>query len=137
MHPMLNIAVQAARNASKIIVRAVDRLDTVRVDEKGRNDFVTQVDCYSEQEIVETIRKSYPDHAILTEESGYLEGNNDEFVWVIDPLDGTTNFIHGFPQFAISIALKQRGRLLVGLAPLALALHLRFLVLVCVTSERG
>ncbi|WP_423064002.1 inositol monophosphatase family protein [Candidiatus Paracoxiella cheracis] len=113
MHPMLNIAIQAARNAGRIIVRFVDRLDTVDVSEKSRNEFVTQVDHLSEQEIIHTIHKSYPNHAILAEESGCIEGNED-FMWIIDPLDGTTNFIHGFPQFAISIALKHRGKLEVG-----------------------
>lgn len=113
MHPMLNIAIQAARNAGRIIVRFVDRLDTIDVNEKSRNDFVTQVDHLSEQKIIETIHRMYPDHAILAEESGYIEGNEDS-IWVIDPLDGTTNFIHGFPQFAVSIAYRHRGRLEVG-----------------------
>lgn len=113
MHPMLNIAVQAARNAARIIVRYVDRLDAVEVSEKKRNDFVTQVDCLSEREIIDTIHKTYPAHAVLAEEAGFIEGN-EEYVWVVDPLDGTTNFIHGFPQFAISIALKHRGNLEVG-----------------------
>ena len=110
MHPMLNIAIQAARNAAKIIVRYVDRLDSIEVNEKNRNDFVTQVDHLSEQEIIATLQKSYPSHAFLAEESGKITGNED-FIWIIDPLDGTTNFIHGFPQFAISIALQQRGKL--------------------------
>lgn len=110
MHPMLNVAIQAARNAGRIIVRFVDRLDTIDVNEKSRNEFVTQVDHLAEQEIIQTIHKMYPNHAILAEESGHTEGNED-FVWIIDPLDGTTNFIHGFPQFAVSIALRQRGKL--------------------------
>lgn len=110
MRPMLNIAVQAARNASKIIVRYVDRLDSVEVNEKNRNDFVTQVDQLSEQEIINTIQKAYPSHAILAEESGITKGEGD-YVWVVDPLDGTTNFIHAFPQFSVSIALKHRDKL--------------------------
>lgn len=109
-HPMLNIAIQAVRNAARIIVRFVDRIDAIEVSEKSRNEFVTQVDHLSEQEIIQVIRKAYPNHAIFAEESGLSEGK-DDFVWVIDPLDGTTNFIHGFPQFAISIALKHRGKL--------------------------
>lgn len=110
MHPMLNIAIQAARNAGKIIVRFMDRLDTIDVREKSRNNFVTIVDQLSEQEIIQTIQNLYPDHAILAEESGKISGNEDS-LWIIDPLDGTTNFIHGFPQFSVSIAFLHRGRL--------------------------
>ncbi|MFW0073091.1 MAG: inositol monophosphatase family protein [Coxiella-like endosymbiont] len=113
MYPMLNIAIQAARNAARIIVRFVDRLDTIDVKEKYQNDFVTQVDKLSEQEIMQTIRKAYPEHTILAEESGLHNSQND-FTWIIDPLDGTTNFIHGFPQIAISIALKYRDKLSVA-----------------------
>ena len=113
MYPMLNIAIQAARNAARIIVRFVDRLDTIDVKEKYQNDFVTQVDELSEQEIMQTIRKAYPEHTILAEESGLHNSKND-FTWIIDPLDGTTNFIHGFPQIAISIALKYRDKLSVA-----------------------
>lgn len=113
MHPMLNIAIQAARTAGRIIVRFVDRIDAIDVSEKNRNDFVTEVDCLAEQEIIETIHKMYPDHAILAEESGRI-GSNEDSIWIIDPLDGTTNFIHGFPQFAVSIAYRYRGRLEVG-----------------------
>ena len=109
MHPMLNIAIQAARSASKIILRFVDHLDAVDVSEKNHNDIVTQVDQLSEQEIISHIRKSYPNHSILGEEGGYSEG--DEYTWVIDPLDGTANFVHGFPQFAISIAVKRKEEL--------------------------
>lgn len=113
MHPMLNIATQAARNAAKIILRNVDRLDRVTVTDKGNKDFVTDVDRLVEEEIIRTIQKSYPDHAILAEESGKLAGS--DYCWIIDPIDGTTNFIHGFPQFAISIALKNKNQLEVGL----------------------
>lgn len=109
MHPMLNIAVRAARNAGNIIARSVDRLDQLNITTKSDNDFVSEVDRQAEQEIIHTIRKAYPRHGILAEESGSQEG--DEYVWIIDPLDGTTNFLHGFPQFAVSIALKHKGRL--------------------------
>lgn len=110
MHPMLNIAVRAARAAGNQILRYVDRLDTVSVSVKQRNDFVSEVDQLAEQEIIRVLRKSYPDHAILAEESG-AQGSNDEYTWIIDPLDGTTNFLHGFPQFAVSIGLTRRGQL--------------------------
>ncbi|MBW5802941.1 inositol monophosphatase [Coxiella endosymbiont of Ornithodoros amblus] len=114
MHPMLNIAIQAARNAARIIVRLVDRLYVLDINEKTHNDFVTQVDRLSEEEIINTIHKAYPNHAILAEEMGLQKYKND-YTWIIDPLDGTANFIHGFPQFAISIALKYRGTLETGL----------------------
>jgi myo-inositol-1(or 4)-monophosphatase len=109
MHPMVNIAVRAARSAGNIIVRSLDRLDTVAVHSKDRNDYVTEVDRQAEQEIIAVLRKAYPGHGILAEESGVHDG--DEYQWIIDPLDGTTNFLHGFPQFSVSIALRQRGRL--------------------------
>ena len=109
MHPMLNIAVSAARSASKIILRHVDRLDRLNVDSKSRNNFVTEVDHMAEQAIIDTLLKAYPDHAILAEESG-VQGES-EYQWIIDPLDGTTNFLHGFPQFSVSIALLHRGKL--------------------------
>lgn len=113
MHPLVNIAVQAARQASKTILRSIDRLDTLKVTRKARNDFVTEVDRRSEFEIIQVIRKSYPDHAILGEESGLSEGSS-EYCWIIDPLDGTTNYIHGFPHFSISIAVKNREQLEAG-----------------------
>lgn len=106
---MLNMAVRAARSAGNLIVRYVDRLDTLSVTAKKRNDFVSEVDRLAEDEIIRILRKAYPSHGILAEESGSREG--DEYVWVIDPLDGTTNFLHGFPQFAVSIALKHKGRI--------------------------
>ena len=106
MHPTLNIAVRAARNAGNIIVRALEHIDRLNVHSKSDNDFVTEVDRAAEQEIIRTIRKAFPKHGILAEESGTVSG--DEFVWIIDPLDGTTNYIHGFPQFAVSIALKHK-----------------------------
>lgn len=106
MHPTLNIAVRAARSAGNIIVRALEHIDRLNVQTKSENDFVTEVDKAAEQEIIRTIRKAYPNHGFLAEESGKQAG--DEFVWIIDPLDGTTNYVHGFPQFAVSIALKHK-----------------------------
>ena len=114
MHPMLNIATQAARNAARIIVRFIDRLDIININEKSRNYFVTAIDELSEQEIIHTIHKAYPNHSILAEETGFQKYQSD-FMWIIDPLDGTINFIHGFPQFSISIALKHREVLEIGL----------------------
>ena len=110
MHPLLNIAVTAARKAGDIIVRNLDRVDRLAVKAKEHNDFVSQVDRLAEEEIIYIIRKAHPDHAILAEESGAHSGK-DEFQWIIDPLDGTTNFLHGFPVFSVSIALNHRGRL--------------------------
>jgi len=107
---MLNIAVRAARNAGDIIVRHMNRIDQLTIANKERNDFVSEVDRQAEAEIIAVLRKAYPGHSVLAEESGSHEGN-DEFQWIIDPLDGTTNFLHGFPQFAVSIALKHKGRL--------------------------
>ncbi|MCP5267315.1 MAG: inositol monophosphatase [Burkholderiaceae bacterium] len=115
MHPMLNVAVRAARRAGRIINRASLDLGTVKVARKQRNDFVTEVDQASEEAIIDTLLGAYPDHSILAEESGHKPGKQDrppqeaDYVWIIDPLDGTTNFIHGFPQYAISIALMQKG----------------------------
>ena len=109
MNPTTNIAVRAARQAGSVIMRSFGRLDTLTVAEKQANDFVSEVDRNAEQAIIDTIRRAYPGHAILAEESG-TQGKN-EFEWVIDPLDGTTNYLHGFPQFAVSIALRFRGRL--------------------------
>lgn len=108
MHPILNIAVKAARRAGTIINRASMDLDKIEVRSKSPNDFVTEVDRAAEEAIIEVIRDAYPEHAILAEESGDT-GAESEFQWIIDPLDGTTNFIHGFPQYAISIALAERG----------------------------
>jgi len=113
MHPTLNIALRAARAAGNIIVRAMDRLDTIQVTEKKANDFVTEIDKQAEQVIIETIRDAYPSHGILAEESG--SHNGDDTVWIIDPIDGTSNYIHGFPHFAISIGVQHKGRLEHGL----------------------
>ncbi len=104
---MLNTAVKAARRAGNIIVRATRNLDVVVVREKAANDFVTEVDREAERAIITTLHEAYPGHAILAEESG--ASGSSEFQWIIDPLDGTTNFLHGFPQYCISIALEHRG----------------------------
>ena len=109
MQPLLNIAVRAARRAGEIIVRSLNRLESLTITSKGRNDFVTEVDRAAEEEIIASIRRHYPQHAFLAEESG-SSGTNDT-VWIVDPLDGTTNFLHGFPVFAVSIACQIRGRL--------------------------
>ncbi|MGH8259368.1 MAG: inositol monophosphatase family protein [Steroidobacteraceae bacterium] len=109
MQALLNIAVRAARRAGELIVRSLNRLDAIQVSTKSRNDFVSEVDHAAEREIIATIRKSYPHHAFLAEESG-VSGTGDT-VWIIDPLDGTTNFLHGNPVFAVSIACQMKGRL--------------------------
>lgn len=113
MQPMVNIAVRAARRAGDIIIRSLNRVHQLEVRSKDRNDFVTDVDTKAEQDIIDTIRRTYPDHGFLAEESGSTPSrrNDDEFVWIIDPLDGTTNFLHGFPQFAVSLAVQRRGKL--------------------------
>jgi myo-inositol-1(or 4)-monophosphatase len=110
---MLNTAVKAARRAAAIINRASFDLDRVKVNSKGHNDFVTEVDQAAEQAIIDILKTAYPDHAILAEESGASSNLHDENdnVWIIDPLDGTTNFIHGFPTYCVSIALQQRGQI--------------------------
>lgn len=115
MHPMLNIATQAARQASRIILRFMDQMDKVEITEKSQNDFVTQVDKLSEEMIITHIKKAYPDHCILSEETGYQKGYNEEYCWVIDPLDGTRNFMHGLPQFSISIAVMKNNAAELGL----------------------
>jgi myo-inositol-1(or 4)-monophosphatase len=111
MDPMLTIAVRAARTAGDIIVRSMDRVNLLTITPKGRNDFVSEVDRQAEREIIHTLQKAYPTHAFLGEESGRQGPARTDFVWVIDPLDGTTNFLHGFPQFCVSIALLHRGRI--------------------------
>jgi myo-inositol-1(or 4)-monophosphatase len=115
MHPMLNIAVRAARKAGSIINRAALGNDALQVRTKQANDFVTQVDRAAEAAIIEVVQKAYPDHAILGEETGALNGadaaDKNEYRWIVDPLDGTTNFIHGFPQYCVSIGVEHRGAL--------------------------
>src|ERR1700752_2409712 len=109
MHPLLTIAVRAARRAGSIINRASLTGGALNVRSKRANDFVTQVDQAAEEAIIEIVRKAYPDHGFLAEESGTTAGAA-EYVWIIDPLDGTTNFIHGFPVFAVSLDLAFRGQ---------------------------
>ena len=128
MHPMINVAIKAARSAGNIINRASLNLERLQVARKQQNDFVTEVDQVAENAIIEVLREAYPSHHILAEEIGYLNGlgeslgpltfaqamqqavpGQDHYLWVIDPLDGTTNFIHGFPQFAVSIGLLVNG----------------------------
>jgi myo-inositol-1(or 4)-monophosphatase len=110
MHPMLTIAIRAARKAGSIINRAALDGGALNVRSKRANDFVTQVDGAAEQAVMEVVRKSYPDHGFIAEESGETNAEA-EFLWIIDPLDGTTNFIHGFPQYAVSVAVQRRGAL--------------------------
>lgn len=110
MHPMLNTAIRAARSAGTIILRNMEKVRHLPVDLKGRNDYVSEIDRQAESAIIQHIQKAYPHHAILAEESGE-HGKSNEFLWIIDPLDGTTNYLHGFPQFAVSIALQYRGKL--------------------------
>jgi myo-inositol-1(or 4)-monophosphatase len=111
LHPMLNIAVKAARAAGAIINRAALDIELLTVNTKNPNDFVTEVDLAAERVIIDTLLEAYPGHGILAEESGSTRGAKDsEYVWIIDPLDGTTNFIHGLPTYAVSIALAHRGQ---------------------------
>ncbi len=113
MDPIVNIGIKAARQAGNIILRYIDQIDRLAVEKKGRNDFVTEVDRMAEDEIVDTIQYLYPNHQILAEESGSdktsADSTSDEFQWVIDPLDGTTNFLHGHPDFAVSIGVRKKG----------------------------
>ncbi|UCO99252.1 inositol-phosphate phosphatase [Metapseudomonas lalkuanensis] len=113
MQPMLNIALRAARSAGELIFRSIERLDVISVNEKDAKDYVTEVDRAAELSIVQALRKAYPNHGILGEEGGLLEGKGEgaDYLWIIDPLDGTTNFIRGVPHFAVSIACKYKGRL--------------------------
>lgn len=109
-HPMLNTAIKAAREAGDVILRYADRIDELDVMEKGRNDFVSRVDRAAEEKIIDTLKYHYPDHAIMAEETGHNHKKSD-YEWIIDPLDGTTNYLHGVPQYAVSIALRVKGTL--------------------------
>ena len=109
MHPTLNIAVKAARRAGSIITRASEDIGSLTVNDKSYNDFVTEVDLASEKEIIRVLKASYPEHAFLGEETGL--SHQADNIWIIDPLDGTTNFLHGFPQYCISIALEEKGEI--------------------------
>lgn len=114
MHPFLSIATRAARKAGSHIMRAYERLEDVKVSSKGENDYVTEVDQASENIIMDTLSKFYPTHGFLGEESGHVAGRED-CRWIIDPLDGTMNFIHGYPNFCISMAYEEQGRIEHGL----------------------
>ncbi len=113
MHPILRVGVKAARRAGNIILRHMGNLEQITVEKKGRNDFVSQIDRLAEEDIIDTIRYGYPDHAIVAEESGTQKGKDaitdkhDSYKWIIDPLDGTTNYLHGHPQFAVSIGVTR------------------------------
>lgn len=113
MQPMMNTALTVARQTATMIERAFADVDLIDVEQKATNDFVTKVDRAAEDTIVEGLRKRYPDHGFICEESGEQPGKGDgaDYTWIIDPLDGTTNFVRGIPHFAISIALKVKGRL--------------------------
>ncbi len=110
MHPMLTIAVKAARRAGNIINQASQNLDLLNVSKKSHSDYVSEVDGAAENAIIKVLLAAYPDHAILAEESGHQgDQRNSEYQWIIDPLDGTTNFLHGFPKYSVSIAVKHKG----------------------------
>nr|MBV6628615.1 inositol monophosphatase [Oceanococcus sp. HetDA_MAG_MS8] len=112
MHPLVNIGVSAARSAGNIILQSMEKLDQLRVERKGPRDFVSDVDRAAEAEIIRIIHKAYPDHSILGEEGGALGENPVE--WIIDPLDGTNNYLHGLPHFAVSIGVRENGKLVHG-----------------------
>jgi myo-inositol-1(or 4)-monophosphatase len=114
MHPVLNIAKRAALSASRILLRHFEHLERLTVTTKQCSDFVSEADLQAEREIIQTLRKTYPNHGILAEETGQQTGQ-DEYEWIIDPLDGTTNFLHGIPHFAISIGFRHKKRLEAGL----------------------
>ena len=109
LNPALNVAFKAARKAGDMMLRASNNLSTIRIDNKAFNDFVSEVDRQSEAIIIETLQEAYPHHRILSEEAGVLGNERAEFEWIIDPLDGTTNYLHGHPQYAVSIALLEKG----------------------------
>ena len=113
MEPMVNIALRAARRAGHIILQAMDRVDTLTIEEKGRNDLVSEIDREAEDAIIDTVLRTYPEHGILGEERG-AHATDAEYTWVIDPLDGTTNFLHGIPHFCTSIAVTSGPALLHG-----------------------
>lgn len=109
MKPALNIAISAARAAGQVILRGMNHVPDLKVHAKSTNDFVSEIDLQAEQSIISTIKKAYPSHGILAEESG--EQSGDECQWIIDPLDGTTNYLHGIPQFSVSIAMSENNKL--------------------------
>ena len=107
MHPMLHTAVRSVREGGRVILMYFDQLDRLEYSSKGRNDYVSQADVEAERAVLDVLTRAYPDHGIIAEESGEREGS--EYTWVIDPLDGTTNFLHGFPMFAVSVAVNRGG----------------------------
>ncbi|KOO04079.1 inositol-1-monophosphatase [Vibrio nereis] len=110
MHPMLNIAIRAARKAGNHIAKSLENVEKIESTQKGTNDFVTNVDKEAEAIIIDTIKASYPEHCIIAEENGVIEGKDKEVQWIIDPLDGTTNFVKGLPHFSVSIAVRFKGK---------------------------
>ncbi|HDY7483870.1 TPA: inositol-1-monophosphatase [Vibrio vulnificus] len=110
MHPMLNIAIRAARKAGNHIAKSLENVEKIESTLKGTNDFVTNVDKEAETIIIDTIKSSYPEHCIVAEENGLINGKDKDVQWIIDPLDGTTNFVKGLPHFAISIAVRIKGK---------------------------
>jgi len=114
MHALLNVAVMAARRAGAVLIRNLVKLEKLQVEQKGHNDYVSEADRAAERAIIDVIQKHYPEHAILAEESGSQGDPSSETVWIIDPLDGTTNYLHGFPVFAVSIGVQVSGRMAHG-----------------------
>ena len=112
MNPTTTIAIRAARKAGSLVMRYYHRIDTLHIRQKTVYDYVSEVDHLAEQSIINTLRQAYPSHAILAEESG--SQGQDSYEWIIDPLDGTNNYLHGLPHFAISIALRHQGKLQLG-----------------------
>ncbi len=110
MQPMLNIAIRAARSAGDLIIRKINKLPQLHIETESPNDYVSEVDRQAEGVIIDDLLRAYPNHGVVAEESGIIEGSED-FRWIIDPLDGTTNYLHGFPQYAVSIACQHRNRL--------------------------
>ena len=117
MNPLVNVGIKAARNAGNLIIRYMDQVDRLTVEKKGRNDFVSEVDRAAEDEIIEVIQRAYPHHRIIAEESGSerasseARADKDAVEWIIDPLDGTTNFLHGHPDYAVSIGIRCKGKM--------------------------
>ncbi len=111
MHPMLNIAVRAARAGGRVLTKYMDRLDSITISSKGKNDPVSEVDQLTEAEIVSVLQRSYPDHQFICEENGIIGNENADFKWYIDPLDGTKNYLHGYPAFCVSIAVAHKNRM--------------------------
>lgn len=111
MEPMLTVALNAARQAGEILIHQFERVDLLKIEEKGRNDFVSEVDRAAEKEVIYHLKKAYPDHTFIGEESGQSGASESDYEWIIDPLDGTTNFLHGIPHFAVSIACRKKGQL--------------------------